>query len=196
MFSADLRLVLQIGFTLPFTQSQNTIQYPTYLIHDANRRVPHLLAWNPCFRGRFGQRYYLYCCCIVFLWCSHSLLQFQLSFLYSAFCSTNWLSSFLAQSYWVGTHLSQTRTGRDKITFGSFVEPRITDVLFNNPSVINENGVRTTATIMFADLRGFTNLCEITPPEMVAEAWGGSKNGHWDQYGRSCGRYYRFCGVL
>jgi class 3 adenylate cyclase len=56
-----------------------------------------------------------------------------------------------------------------KKTFGSFVDPRIADFLLNKPGVINENGRRTTVTVMFADLRGFTNLCEHHPPETVIE---------------------------
>lgn len=56
-----------------------------------------------------------------------------------------------------------------KKTFGSFVDPRIADFLLNKPDVINENGRRTTVTVMFADLRGFTNLCEHHPPETVIE---------------------------
>lgn len=78
------------------------------------------------------------------------------------------LLSLLRVIGWEHTFLKQEQEEIKK-TFGSFVEPRIADILFNNPGVINENGVRTTVTIMFADLRGFTNLCEITPPEMVIQ---------------------------
>ena len=69
---------------------------------------------------------------------------------------------------WEHTFLRQEQEEVKK-TFGSFVEPRIADLLLNNPDVINENGVRVTVSVMFADLRGFTNLCEINPPEMVIE---------------------------
>ncbi len=56
-----------------------------------------------------------------------------------------------------------------KKTFGSFVDPRIADILLKNPDVVNENGKRATVTVMFADLRGFTNICENYPPETVIE---------------------------
>jgi class 3 adenylate cyclase len=56
-----------------------------------------------------------------------------------------------------------------KKTFGSFVDPRIADILLKNPDVVNENGRRATVTVMFADLRGFTNICENYPPETVIE---------------------------
>ena len=69
---------------------------------------------------------------------------------------------------WEHTFLRQEQEEVKK-TFGSFVDPRIADILLNNPDVINENGVRATVTVMFADLRGFTNLCEIYPPEIVIE---------------------------
>ena len=69
---------------------------------------------------------------------------------------------------WEHTFLRQEQEEVKK-TFGSFVDPRIADILINNPDVINENGVHVTVTVMFADLRGFTNLCEINSPEMVIE---------------------------
>lgn len=56
-----------------------------------------------------------------------------------------------------------------KKTFGSFVDPRVADILLNSPDVVNENGQHVTVTVMFADLRGFTKLCEHHPPEAVIE---------------------------
>jgi adenylate cyclase len=69
---------------------------------------------------------------------------------------------------WKHTFLKQEQEDIKK-TLGSFVEPKIADILLSNPDLINQNGVRTTVTIMFADLRGFTKLCEIIPPEQVIE---------------------------
>lgn len=56
-----------------------------------------------------------------------------------------------------------------KKTFGSFVDPKVADMLLNSPDAVNENGQHVTVTVMFADLRGFTNLCEHHPPETVIE---------------------------
>lgn len=67
---------------------------------------------------------------------------------------------------WEHSFLEKEQEGLRK-TFSSFVEPKIADILLNNPDIINQDGVRTTVTIMFADLRGFTRLCEIIDPEQV-----------------------------
>lgn len=67
---------------------------------------------------------------------------------------------------WEYMFLLQEKDGLKK-TFGSFVEPRIADIVLNNPDVFNQDGVRTSATIMFADLRGFTKLCEVLDPDQI-----------------------------
>ena len=67
---------------------------------------------------------------------------------------------------WEYTSLTEEKDGLRK-TFGSFVEPRVVDFVLNNPDIINQDGQRTVATIMFADLRGFTKLCENLTPEQV-----------------------------
>lgn len=69
---------------------------------------------------------------------------------------------------WEHTFLIQEQEDMKK-TFSSFVEPKVADILLNNPDMINQDGIRTTVTIMFADLRGFTKLCEAIAPELVIE---------------------------
>ncbi len=58
---------------------------------------------------------------------------------------------------------------KDRIrkTLGSLVEPSVAEFLLNNPDLIKQDGVRKTVTIMFADLRGFTKLCEEIAPEQL-----------------------------
>jgi adenylate cyclase len=67
---------------------------------------------------------------------------------------------------WEESILIQEKNGMRK-TLNTCVEPRIADMLLNNPDICNQDGVRTHATIMFADLRGFTQLCENSAPEVV-----------------------------
>jgi len=67
---------------------------------------------------------------------------------------------------WEYSFIHQEKEGLKK-TFDSYVEPDVVDILLSNPDMVNQDGVRKTVTIMFADLRGFTNLCEIMPPEQV-----------------------------
>lgn len=67
---------------------------------------------------------------------------------------------------WEYTLLLQEKDGLKK-TFGSFVEPRVADIVLSNPDLFNQDGVRTSATIMFADFRGFTKLCEVLDPEQI-----------------------------
>ncbi len=67
---------------------------------------------------------------------------------------------------WEYAKLTEEKDGI-KRTFGSFVEPRIADILLSNPDLVRQDGVRKTVTIMFADLRGFTKLCKEIPPEQV-----------------------------
>ena len=52
-------------------------------------------------------------------------------------------------------------------TLGSLVEPTVAEYLIKNPDLLKHDGVRKTVTIMFADLRGFTKLCEVIPPEQL-----------------------------
>ncbi|MGB3212346.1 MAG: adenylate/guanylate cyclase domain-containing protein [Desulforhopalus sp.] len=52
-------------------------------------------------------------------------------------------------------------------TLGSLVEPTVADFLLKNPDLLKQEGVRKTVTIMFADLRGFTKLCEVIAPEQL-----------------------------
>lgn len=54
-----------------------------------------------------------------------------------------------------------------RTTFGHFVEPSIATMAIENPDLLKEDGVRKTVTVMFADLRGFTQLCRDIEPEQV-----------------------------
>jgi adenylate cyclase len=54
-----------------------------------------------------------------------------------------------------------------KKTLRSLVEPSVADYLLKNPDLLKQDGVRKTVTIMFADLRGFTKLCEVIAPEQL-----------------------------
>lgn len=67
---------------------------------------------------------------------------------------------------WEYSFLSQEKDGI-KETFGHFVEPQVADILINNPDLVKQDGVKKQVTIMFADLRGFTKLCEEIPAEQV-----------------------------
>ena len=52
-------------------------------------------------------------------------------------------------------------------TLGSLVEPSVAEYLLQNPDLLKQDGERKVVTIMFADLRGFTRLCEVIAPEML-----------------------------
>lgn len=54
-----------------------------------------------------------------------------------------------------------------KETFGHFVEPIIATMAIDNPGMLKEDGVRKVLTVMFADMRGFTKLCEVTEAEQL-----------------------------
>ena len=54
-----------------------------------------------------------------------------------------------------------------KETFGHFVEPSIATMAIDNPRLLKEDGVNKVITVMFADMRGFTKLCEITEAEQL-----------------------------
>ncbi len=52
-------------------------------------------------------------------------------------------------------------------TFSHFVEPSIATMAIDNPDLLKEAGVRKEVTVMFADMRGFTKLCESIEPELL-----------------------------
>jgi|GEM_PF-2525402 len=52
-------------------------------------------------------------------------------------------------------------------TFDSYAEPTVAEMLLKNPNINRQEGERKEVTIMFADLRGFTKLCEVIPAEEV-----------------------------
>ena len=67
---------------------------------------------------------------------------------------------------WGSTVLEEEKNDIRK-TFGHFVEPSIAALAIENPDLLKEDGVRKTVTVMFADLRGFTKLCESIEPELL-----------------------------
>jgi class 3 adenylate cyclase len=56
---------------------------------------------------------------------------------------------------------------RIRQTFGRVVAPRIRDRLLSDPSSLRLDGLRQKATILFADLSGFTSFSERTKPETL-----------------------------
>lgn len=67
---------------------------------------------------------------------------------------------------WEESFLQEEKNGIRK-TLGTYIEPKVAEMLIKNPDMLNQDGVRKTVTILFADLRGFTKLCEEIPPEVV-----------------------------
>jgi adenylate cyclase len=67
---------------------------------------------------------------------------------------------------WGSTVLEEEKNDIKK-TFGHFVEPSIATLAIENPDLLEEDGVRKTVTVLFADLRGFTKLCRDIEPEQV-----------------------------
>ncbi len=56
---------------------------------------------------------------------------------------------------------------RIRQTFGRVVAPRVRDRLLSDPSHLRMDGTRQTATILFADISGFTSFSEKIAPEML-----------------------------
>lgn len=67
---------------------------------------------------------------------------------------------------WGSTVLEEEKNDIRK-TFGHFVEPSIASMAIDNPGLLKEDGVRKLVTVMFADMRGFTKLCETIEPELL-----------------------------
>jgi adenylate cyclase len=56
---------------------------------------------------------------------------------------------------------------RIRQTFGRVVAPRVRDRLLSDPSHLRLDGLSQNATILFADLSGFTHFSESTPPDIL-----------------------------
>ncbi len=67
---------------------------------------------------------------------------------------------------WEESFLQEEKAGMRK-TLGTYIEPQIAEMLISNPNLCYQDGIRKTVTILFADLRGFTQLCENIAPEVV-----------------------------
>ncbi len=64
-------------------------------------------------------------------------------------------------------HKLEAEQERIRQTFGRVVAPRVRDRLLSDPTHLNLDGTRQTATILFADISGFTSFSERTAPEML-----------------------------
>lgn len=78
------------------------------------------------------------------------------------------LVSIIRVLAWEHSFVTEERNEIKK-TLGSLVEPSVAEFLLKNPDLLKQDGVRKTVTIMFADLRGFTKLCEVIAPEQLFE---------------------------
>ncbi len=76
------------------------------------------------------------------------------------------LVSLIRVLAWEHSFLVEEKNAIHK-TLGSLVEPSVAEFLLKNPDLLQMEGERKTVTIMFADLRGFTRLCEVIPPEQL-----------------------------
>ncbi|MEJ2726045.1 MAG: adenylate/guanylate cyclase domain-containing protein [Deltaproteobacteria bacterium] len=56
-----------------------------------------------------------------------------------------------------------------KDSFGRYVAPEIVDMIISNPDKLWMKGSKVEATVLFADIRGFTTLSENKDPEAVVE---------------------------
>jgi adenylate cyclase len=65
------------------------------------------------------------------------------------------------------TEQRRVEADRERIrqTFGRVVAPRVRDRLLSEPAPLNLAGTRQEITTLFADVRGFTSLSEMLPPE-------------------------------
>ncbi|THB77855.1 MAG: adenylate/guanylate cyclase domain-containing protein [Desulfobulbaceae bacterium] len=66
-----------------------------------------------------------------------------------------------------GSTVLETEKNDIRRTFGHFVEPSVASIAIENPDLLKEDGVRKNVTVMFADMRGFTKLCESIEPEVL-----------------------------
>jgi len=54
-----------------------------------------------------------------------------------------------------------------KSAFSHFLEPSVVEMLLNNPELISQNGTKKVVTILFADLRSFSLICETKSAELI-----------------------------
>lgn len=58
---------------------------------------------------------------------------------------------------------------RIKDTFGKYMDPRIVENLLDHPEFTTPGGERREMTVLFIDLKGFTSISEILPPDELVE---------------------------
>jgi adenylate cyclase len=64
-------------------------------------------------------------------------------------------------------HHLEAEQERIRQTFGRVVAPRVRDRLLSDPTHLNLDGTRQKATVLFADISGFTSFSEQTVPEVL-----------------------------
>ncbi len=67
-------------------------------------------------------------------------------------------------------HKLEAEQERIRQTFGRVVAPRVRDRLLSDPSHLRLDGIRQKATILFADISGFTSFSEKIDPEDLFKA--------------------------
>lgn len=69
----------------------------------------------------------------------------------------------------------QLRTAREAIrkTFERYVSPHVVERLLADPSQVRLGGTQQPITILFADLRGYTRVAEVLPPEQLVDLLNG-----------------------
>jgi class 3 adenylate cyclase len=72
----------------------------------------------------------------------------------------------------------ELRTAQTAIrsTFERFVSPKVVDRLLADPTQIRLGGIQQTVTVLFADLRGYTGVSEILPPDQLVDLLNGYLN--------------------
>lgn len=74
----------------------------------------------------------------------------------------SWISATAIRSYFL-----QSEKQAISNLFHQYVSPNLLQELLDNPDAIALGGARKEAVILFADIRGFTGLCEDKPPEEI-----------------------------
>lgn len=65
--------------------------------------------------------------------------------------------------------LSRERLVQDRDRLAKYFSKDVVDLVLNNPESLGQGGQRMTATVLFADIRNFTQLSTVMQPEQVVE---------------------------
>lgn len=63
--------------------------------------------------------------------------------------------------------LEAKEKGKIKATFNHFLSGNIMEAILQDPGLLKMGGVRQELSVLFADVKGFTSLCESQPPEVI-----------------------------